>query len=111
MSGVGGFMAALSNWQGVPAESIANTQALWNTGVFQLVKGAEIVCGLMLVLGFLPWLAAIPLAPIAIGATVSNAMNYPQYVWSALVCALALLYLAYAYWSKYAQLFEPQFRS
>ena len=59
----------------------------------------------MLVVGFLPWLAAIPLAPIAIGATVSNAINYPQYIWVALICSLALLYLAYAYWDRYKLLF------
>jgi uncharacterized membrane protein YphA (DoxX/SURF4 family) len=105
-SGVGGFMAAFNGWQGVPAETLTNTQALWDTGIFHLVKGMEIVAGLMLVFSFFPWLAVIFLAPIGIGAIVVNLRTAPEYIWAALVCTLLLVYLAYVYWNKYAALFQ-----
>lgn len=104
-SGVSGFMAANSGWQGVPPESVGYTQMLWDTGLFQLIKGAEVICGLMLVVGFLPWLAAIPLAPIAVGAEVVTIRTLPAFWFLPLTCILALLYLAYAYWPKYQALF------
>jgi uncharacterized membrane protein YphA (DoxX/SURF4 family) len=105
MSGVGGFYGATHGWNGVPAEMIGFTTVLWTTGIFALVKGTEIIAGLMLVVGFRPQLAAIFLAPICIGATVVNALTGPQYIWSALFVAVLDAYLGYAYWDKYKQLF------
>lgn len=104
-SGVSGFMAAFSNWNGVPAESLNQTQALWDTGIFQLVKGMEVVAGLMLVVGFLPWLAVIFLAPIMVGAVVVSARTAPAFVAVPLVFTFLLLYLTWVYWKKYQGLF------
>ncbi len=106
LSGVGGFYGATHGWEGVPAEMIGYTQMLWVTGIFALVKGTEIVAGLLLIVGFRPWLAAIFLAPICIGATTVNALTAPQYIWSALFVTILTAYLGYAYWDKYKVLFQ-----
>ena len=105
MSGAGGWYGATHGWAGVPAEMVPNTQVLWVVGIFQLVKTTEIIAGLMLVFNFRPALAAIFLAPICIGATVSNLLTAPQYIWSALFVTVLTAYLGYAYWDKYKQLF------
>jgi len=108
MSGAGGFYGATHGWAGVPVEMIGFTTVLWNTGIFALVKGTEIVAGLMLVIGFRPWLAAIFLAPVCIGATVVNAVTGPQYLPSALFVTVLTAYLGYAYWDKYKALFASK---
>ncbi|HVM90597.1 MAG TPA: DoxX family membrane protein [Verrucomicrobiae bacterium] len=105
MSGVGGFYGATHAWAGVPADMIGFTTVLWNTGIFALVKGMEILAGFMLVVGFRPQLAALFLAPICIGATVVNAITGPQYIYAALFVTVLDAYLGYAYWDKYKQLF------
>ncbi len=106
MSGAGGFYGAMNGWAGIPTEMLPNVQALWAMGIFQLVKGTELIAGLMLVVGFRPALAAIFLAPICIGATTMNLLNSPQYIWSALFVTVLNAYLGYAYWDKYKALFQ-----
>lgn len=106
MSGVGGFYGAFNHWAGVPSDMIWFTTALWNTGIFGLVKGTEIIAGLMLVIGLRPWLAAIFLAPICVGAVTVNAVTGPQYLPAALFVTILTAYLGYAYWDKYQGLFQ-----
>jgi uncharacterized membrane protein YphA (DoxX/SURF4 family) len=92
--------------QGVPPEMLASTQSLWDFGLFQMIKITEIVAGLMFVIGFLPALAAIFIAPLAVGIVVFNARMAPALVWTGvLVCAFEI-YLGYAYWDKYKALFS-----
>jgi uncharacterized membrane protein YphA (DoxX/SURF4 family) len=105
-SGVTGWMMGLSGMAGVPAEMLVNTQALWDTGIFQLVKTAEIVAGLLLVIGVAPAVAVVVLTPVAIGAAVVTALTSPHYIYTALVCTVLLAYLAYVYWDKYKPLFR-----
>jgi len=71
-------------------------------GLLMLFSG---VAGLMLVLNFLPALAAIFIAPIAVGVIVFNAMIAPSYVVSGVILGVLDAYLGYAYWDKYKALF------
>ena len=105
-SGVAGFLAAGKSMEGVPPDMVESTKVLWNTGIFQMIKVTEIVAGLMLVTGFLPALAAIFVAPIAVGIIVVNSMIAPSYVISGVIVCLLNAYLGYAYWDKYKALFK-----
>jgi len=104
-SGVMGFLAGKS-MEGVPPDMVESTKVLWNTGIFQMIKVTEIVAGLMLVTGFLPALAAIFVAPIAVGIVVVNSMIAPSYVISGVIVCLLNAYIGYAYWDKYKALFK-----
>lgn len=104
-SGVSGLMASQS-MEGVPAPMIQTMQVLKSTGLFYMIKITEVVAGLMLVAGFLPALAAIFLAPIAIGIVVVNANTAPDYIISGVIVCLLNAYLGYAYWDKYKALFK-----
>ncbi len=105
-SGVTGFLAAGKSMEGVPPEMIESTKVLFNTGIFQMIKVTEIVAGLMLVIGFLPALAAIFIAPIAVGIVVVNSMIAPNLIISGVIVCLLNAYLGYAYWDKYKALFK-----
>jgi len=104
-SGVMGFLAG-SSMEGVPPEMAEATNVLLKTGIFQMIKVTEIVAGLMLVTGFLPALAAIFVAPIAVGIVVVNSMIAPSMVISGIIVCLLNAYLGYAYWDKYKALFK-----
>lgn len=105
-SGVSGLMAGTSAMQGVPEPMIRASQNLWEVGLFQMIKVTEILAGLMLVTGFLPALAAIFVAPIAVGVIVFNSQIAPAFVPSGIILGLLTAYLGYAYWDKYAPLFK-----
>ena len=105
-SGVSGLMAGFSGMQGIPEPMVAMTQTLWDTGIFQIIKVTEIVAGLMLVTGFFPWLAAIFLAPLAVGIIIVNARISPAYLPMGAIVALLNIYLGYVYWDKYKALFK-----
>src|SRR5574342_446852 len=106
-SGVMGFLAMSSgSMEGVPPEMVEATKVLVGTGIFHMIKVTEIVAGLMLVTGFLPALAAIFLAPIAIGIIVVNSMIAPNMVISGIIVSILNAYIGYAYWDKYKALFK-----
>jgi len=105
-SGVSGFLAAGKSMEGVPPEMIPTMQVFWNTGIFQMIKATETVAGLMLVTGFLPALAAIFIAPIAVGIVVVNSRIAPNFVITGVIVCLLTAYLGYAYWDKYKALFK-----
>ncbi len=105
-SGVAGFLAAGKSMEGVPAPMVEATTVLWNTGIFQMIKVTEIAAGLMLLTGFLPALAAIFVAPIAVGIVVVNSMIAPDMIVSGIIVCLLNAYLGYAYWDKYKALFK-----
>lgn len=104
-SGVSGFMMG-PDYPGVPENMVVPTQALWDTGIFQMIKVTEIVVGLMLIIGFLPWLALLAVAPLAVGIAVVNARMTPAYLPFGLLVGIMAVYLGYAYWDKYKHLFE-----
>ena len=103
-SGVTGLLAGPSA-QGVPPPMVPATQSLWSMGIFQMIKCTEIVAGLMFISGFLPALATIFIAPLAVGIIVFNARVAPAYLPTGIVVCLLTAYLGYAYWDKYRALF------
>lgn len=104
-SGVSGLLAGES-MEGVPEGMQPTLQMLYDTGLFHMIKITETIAGLMLLVGFLPWLAALALAPLGVGIIVFNANVAPQFVISGVIVCLFLAYLGYAYWPKYKPLFE-----
>lgn len=106
LSGVSGFMTGFGGFNGVPADMLDVTKMLWSAGIFELAKTTEIVVGAMLLIGFLPALAALLLAPLSVGILVFHAFAAPQYAVPAIIVALLNAYLGYAYWDKYKGLFS-----
>lgn len=104
-SGVSGFMASVDEMQGVPQEMITATKNLQDSGLFHMIKITEIVAGLMLIVGFLPALALLFVAPIAVGIVVFNAFIAPMYVISGIIVCAFTAFLGYAYWDKYRAIF------
>jgi uncharacterized membrane protein YphA (DoxX/SURF4 family) len=104
-SGVGGLLTG-SDVSNIPEPMATITTALWTAGFFQMIKITELLAGLMLLVGFLPALAAIILAPVGIGIIVVNTMLMPSFLIVAVIISLLLAYLGYAYWDKYRALFD-----
>lgn len=103
-SGVTGLMAG-SSMQGIPEPMVVPFQTLWQTGILPMIKVTEIVAGLMLVIGFLPGLALLFLAPLCVGIIVVNSSISPAYLPAGIVVTLLTAYLGYAYWDKYRAIF------
>ncbi len=71
-------------------------QGLLASGYFlYLVKGTEIVCGLMLLSGFFVPLALVILAPIILNIFMVHVMLAPEGVVTALVIGALEIYLAF----------------
>jgi uncharacterized membrane protein YphA (DoxX/SURF4 family) len=104
-SGIMGFAMGRST-EGVPPEMVPMTNALWDSGIFHMIKVTEIVAGLMLIASFLPALAAIFLAPVSVGVVVVSLMVSPATLVVGIVLCLLNAYLGYAYWDRYAALFR-----
>ncbi len=103
-SGVSGLLAG-SGMKNIPGPMVSSLSQLWNMGIFQMIKITEIVAGLMLIIGFLPALALLFLAPICIGVIVFNSMVAPQYLVSGIIVSVLTVYLGYVYWDKYKAIF------
>jgi uncharacterized membrane protein YphA (DoxX/SURF4 family) len=103
-SGVTGLMAG-SSMQGIPEPMVVPFQTLWQTGILPMIKVTEIVAGLMLVIGFLPGLALLFLAPLCVGIIVVNSSISPAYLPAGIVVTLLTAYLGYAHWDKYRAIF------
>lgn len=104
-SGVSG-LAAGSSMEGIPEPMVPVMKVLWQTGIFHMIKVTEAVAGLMLVVGFLPALALLFLAPICVGVIVFNGAMSPQYLPAGIIVSVLTAYLGYAYWDKYKAIFE-----
>lgn len=104
-SGVSGLLAG-NSMNGIPAPMIEPMKVLWGTGIFQMIKVTESVAGLMLVVGFLPALAAIFLAPVAVGIVVFTGRMAPPFMVMGLFVCACEAYLGYVYWDKYKALFD-----
>ena len=104
MSGIGGLMT-IQSMKGIPETMLPAMQILKATGIIYMIKVTETVAGLMLLVGFLPALAAIFLAPICVGIVIFHARMEPSFLIPAVVIGLFLSYLGYAYWDKYKALF------
>ncbi len=106
-SGISG-LAAGPEMKNVPAPMVPTMMQLWDMGIFQLIKTTEVVVGLMLIVGFLPALALLFLAPICIGVIVYNGTVAPQYVVTGVIVSVLTAYLGYAYWDKYRAIFADK---
>ena len=104
-SGISGFVMGPTP-EGIPQEMIVNNQALWDMGIFHMIKTTETIAGLMLLFGFLPALAILFLAPIGIGIVVVNALLVPSVLPLGIIVCLFLAYFGYVYWDKYRVLFK-----
>ena len=104
MSGVSGLMMGTST-KGVPPQMVNFTQVFWASGIFQMVKVTEIIAGFMLLIGILPALATLFLAPDVVGIVVVNARLMPSFLWIGAIVFVLTAYLGYAYWSKYKSIF------
>jgi len=101
-SGIAGLVGGL---KGVPPQLMPTMHAFWSSGIFHLIKVTEVVAGLMLILGFLPWLAVLFLAPDVVGIVIFNALLFPAALPIGIAVFAFTAYLGYAYWHKYQQLF------
>lgn len=104
-SGVSGFLMG-NDVTNIPEPMATITTSLWDSGIFQMIKATEIIAGLMLLFGFLPALAVIFLAPVAVGILIVNVLLAPSFAIVGLILSLLLAYLGYAYWDKYRALFQ-----
>src|SRR5215831_5303470 len=103
-SGVSGLLMGNST-KNVPPQMVNFTQVFWASGSFQMVKVTEIVAGLMLVIGILPALAVLFLAPDVVGIVIVNARLMPSFLWIGAVVFVMTAYLGYAYWDRYKPIF------
>ncbi|MDQ5927790.1 MAG: putative oxidoreductase [Patescibacteria group bacterium] len=104
-SGVSGLLVG-SDVSNIPEPMATITTSLWTAGFFQMTKITEAVAGFMLLVGFLPALAAVILAPVVVGIVVVNAMLMPSFLFVALVLCFLVAYLGYVYWDKYRAIFQ-----
>jgi uncharacterized membrane protein YphA (DoxX/SURF4 family) len=105
LSGIFGLLGGESP-QGAPAQLAPTMHVFWASGIMQMIKVTEVVAGLMLVLGFLPWLATLFLAPDVVGIVIVNARLYPAALPIGIAVFAMTAYLGYAYWDKYQALFR-----
>ncbi len=103
-SGIAGLIGGRST-KGIPPELVPTMQVLWDTGIFHMIKVTEAVAGLMLVLGFLPALATLFLAPDVVGIVIFDARMFPPSLPLGIAVFALTAYLGYAYWPKYQALF------
>jgi len=105
LSGIFGLVGGPTP-QGAPAQLAPMMHAFWDSGIMPMVKVTELVAGLMLVLGFLPWLATLFLAPDVVGIVIVNSRLYPAALPIGIAVFVLTAYLGYAYWPKYQGLFS-----
>ncbi|HET6144126.1 MAG TPA: hypothetical protein VFE02_11510 [Candidatus Acidoferrales bacterium] len=104
-SGISGLLMGTSA-KGVPPQMVTFTQVFWASGIFQMVKVTEILAGFMLLVGILPALATLFLAPDVVGIVVVNARLMPSFLWIGAIVFVMTAYLGYAYWDKYKLIFN-----
>lgn len=85
-------------------------KGLAGTGYFfYLLKGTEIVCGLMLITGFFVPLALVVLAPILLNIFLVHAFVDPKGLPMAIVLGLVAVYLAFV--SEYSPKIKALFKA
>ena len=107
MSGVSGLMVG-DDLTKIPAPMVPYMRTLLDTGLFYMIKITELVAGAMLVIGFLPALATLFVAPLCVGILVFHVFVSPAIgdMWCGLLLTVLTIYLGYAYWDKYKTLFS-----
>lgn len=87
---------------GVPEGAMAFSAAMMKTGYFfQLVKGTEVICGLLLLLNRFVPLALTVLAPVILNIVLFHAFLMPAGMLIPIVIVVLEIYLAWAYRSAF----------
>jgi hypothetical protein len=83
--------------------------AMMNTGfLFQLVKGTEVLCGLLLLVNRFVPLALVVLAPVIVNIVMVHVFLAPANMAMAFVILALELYLAWAYRSAFRPMLAAQ---
>jgi uncharacterized membrane protein YphA (DoxX/SURF4 family) len=104
--GLNGFLNFIPPPKEAPPEgAMAFGMAMMNTGyLMQLVKGTEVLCGLLLLLNRFVPLALVLLAPVIVNIVAFHVFLAPSSVAMAIVILAIELYLAWAYRAYYRPL-------
>lgn len=107
-SGIAFFMTPPPPLEGAIADFFKGMAA---TGYFfYLLKGTEIVCGLMLISGFFVPLALVALAPIVVNIFLVHAFIAPEGMPIAIVVVVLEVYLAF-FSAEYSPVLKKLFRA
>lgn len=107
-SGIVGLFNLVTPPPDMPAAAMAFSSAMMATGYFfPLVKGTEVVCGLLLITGFAAPLALLILASITLNIVLFHGFLTPGIGNQVIPIVLVMLHLlaATAYWKLYRPLF------
>lgn len=107
--GLNGFLNFIPTPPDIPEAAVTFSMAMMATKYFfPLIKGTEVICGLLLLTGFAAPLALVILAPITINIAFFHLFLTPgfgnQIMWIAMVIIHVLA--ALAYWPIYRPLFN-----
>jgi hypothetical protein len=81
--------------------------ALAQTGyMFPLIKGTELIAGALLLLGRVPALALLLLAPIVVNIVLFHAILAPAGLLLGLLTLALGAYLAWQYWPRFSAIFK-----
>jgi uncharacterized membrane protein YphA (DoxX/SURF4 family) len=93
----------------MPKALMEFSTAMMNTGfLFQLVKGTEVLCGLLLLVNRFVPLALVVLAPVIVNIVMVHVFLAPANMAMAFVILALELYLAWAYRSAFRPMLAAQ---
>lgn len=97
--GLNGFLNFIpAPKEGIPEGAMAFGAAMMKTGYFfQLVKGTEVICGLLLLVNRFVPLALVVLAPVIVNIVAFHAFLAPSGLPIPIVIVLLEAYLAWSY--------------
>ena len=95
-AGIVGLLNLMPPPPDLPADLVAFTSGLAASKYFMpLLKGTELICGLMLLSGYFVPLALVVLAPIVLNIFLTHAFLAPSGVPLAVVIGLLMIYLSF----------------
>lgn len=109
--GLNGFLNFIPTpTEGIPEKLVTFTNGLMATGYFfPLLKGTEVICGALLLIGAFVPLALVVLAPIILNIFLVHAFLEPKGVPMALVIGALEIYLAF-FAKPYSDIVKQIFR-
>lgn len=108
--GLNGFLNFIPTPTQIPEKAAAFAGALMATGYFfPFLKGVEVLCGLLLLVGAFVPLALIVLAPIVINIVLFHAFLEPSGLPVTLVISVLMIYLSF-FAAPYAPIVKQIFR-
>lgn len=109
--GLNGFLNFIPTPPDLPEKLQAFTTGLMASGYFfPFLKGTEVVCGLLLLVGAFVPLALVVLAPIILNIFLVHVFLAPSGLLIALIIGALEIYLAF-FVSPYKEVIRPLFRS